>query len=391
MWFNLPKNSNVRKTIQNVVILYLTTTILLVVTMSIYYVQNQKVQIFNLYKKQVDIQASFIIDQLEILHDNIVNEIAIYPQFDDINSAIYDIEKVKIYSTFKEDFIPISKQFVLKNDKYYFIYSIEPYYLGASYLVIQVPKGLVFTQYYTKIILIVLFIILFLFLTSFALVKILLKPLTNNLTQLNRFIKDTTHELNTPLSTILANIEMLNIDDMDSKNIKKIDRIKLGANTISTIYEDLSFLLLYDKEKSNNINLNLSQILLSRIEYFTALSNSKNILFDINIEDDIYFIIDSKQAHRLFDNLISNAIKYSNFNSTIHIVLKENIFYIKDYGIGMSEDEIKQILIRYKRFNDSVGGFGIGYSIIASIIKEYDIHIDIQSQKQKGTKVSLTW
>jgi two-component system OmpR family sensor kinase len=359
--------------------------------MSIYYVQNQKIQIFNLYKKQVDIQAIFIINQLEILHNNISNEVAIYPQFDDIQSAIYDVDNIKIYSTFKQDFIPKDKKYILQDNKYYFMYDIDPYYLGAAHLVIQVPKASIYTQYYTKAILIVLLILIFLFLTSFTLAKILLKPLTNNLTQLNRFIKDTTHELNTPISTILANIEMLNIKDMNEKNIKKINRIKIGANTISTIYNDLSFLLLYNKQNSNDTNLDLSDILKDRIEYFKALSNSKNISLTVNIIDGIILYIDNQKVQRLFDNLISNAIKYSSLNSSIIISLNENYFCIEDYGVGMSEEELNQIFIRYKRFNTNVGGFGIGYSIISSIIQEYNIEIDIQSKKGVGTKVILRW
>ena len=64
---------------------------------------------------------------------------------------------------------------------------------------------------------------------------------------------------------------------------------------------------------------------------------------------------------------------------------------IEDFGIGMDQNEIKNIFTRYKRFNKNVGGFGIGYNIIYSIIKEYNMKLDIKSQKNKGTKVILKW
>ena len=71
MWFRLPKNKSVRKTILNILFIYLFTTILLVVTLSFLYLSNQKEQIFSLHKQQSQIQSNYIIEQLEILHDEI--------------------------------------------------------------------------------------------------------------------------------------------------------------------------------------------------------------------------------------------------------------------------------------------------------------------------------
>ena len=391
MWIEFTQNKTINKTIKNVVYLYLITTIVLVLLISIYYTQNQKKQIFQIYTKQVKIQSDFIKDRLESLHDNIIDEIAIYPRLDNIESAIYDIDKKKIFSTFNQKIYPIDQNFFIKDTFYYFVYNIDPYYLGAAYLVIQVPSGLIFNDYYAKIVLIVSFIILFLVLTSFALVKILIRPLANNVMLLDRFIKDTTHELNTPLSTILANIEMLDLNDLNEKNNKKIERIKIASKTISTIYEDLSFLLLYNKEQSNNENINIAIILNQRINYFTTLAESKNIDFILDIDAKIFLLIDKIKIERVFDNLISNSIKYSKLNSTIFIYLKKNHFTVKDNGIGMDPKEIDEIFTRYKRFNTNVGGFGIGYSIIYSIIKEYNISIEIDSNKNKGTRVTLRW
>ena len=389
MLFKLPKNRYIRKTIINVVTIYLITTILLVFALSFIYIQNQKEQFKDLQTKQTNLEAKHIKEQLEILHDNLINEIAIYPR--DIQSAIYDIDKNLIFSTFKEE-VKLSNESYFFKDKYnYYLYKIDPYYLGAAFLLIQKPMHYNLNNAIVKIIIIVLFVILILIFTSLILAKMLIKPLSDNLDELDKFIKDTTHELNTPISAILNNIEMLNLNTIDEKNIKKINRIKIGATTISTIYDDLSFLLLHDKQKSNNESLNISTILKDRIEYFQILAHMKNIVFEVDIKDDIYLLIDKVKIQRVFDNLISNSIKYSNINSTIKITLDENSFIIYDEGIGMNEDEIKDIFIRYKRFNTSVGGFGIGYNIIHTILQEYNISIDIQSKKDKFTKVTLRW
>ncbi len=395
MLFKLSQNKNIQKTIINVVSIYLITTILLVLTLSYVYIVNQEKSIFLLEQEKIDIQAKYIIDQLEILDDNIVEEVAFYPRVEGIESAIYDVDKNLIFSTFDEKIILFDAKRFIKDDFIYYVYNIEPYYLGAAYLVIQKKKVLEFNSTLKKIAAIVMLIILFLVFTSFLLVKILIKPLSDNVNLLDKFIKDTTHELITPTSTILNNIEVLDLSTIDEKNLKKINRIKIGATTISNIYKDLSFLLLNNRQKSENKNLNISNILNNRIEYFKILADNRKINFSVQIQDNVYSMIDMHRAERLFDNLISNAIKFSNKNSTIHIYLAQNVnqivLSIEDEGIGMENSELNEVFTRYKRFNENISGFGIGYDIINSIVREYDMDIKIISHKNRGTKVILKW
>ncbi len=395
--FKLSKNKCIRKTILNVVSIYLTTTILLVLALSYMYLSNQEKHIISLQQEKIDIHAQQIINELELLDDNIVEEVAFYPRVDHIGSAIYDIDKNLIFSTFNEELSSINQKQFFKDDFIYYVYSVEPYYLGAAYLVIQKQKTYEFNNELTKTITIIIFIILFLILTSFLLVQILIKPLSDNLNLLDKFIKDTTHELITPTSTILNNIEVLDLSKIDEKNLKKINRIKIGATTISNIYKDLSFLLLNNRQKSENKNLNISDVLNQRVEYFKILANNRNVDFKIDIKNNIHTTIDNHRIERLFDNLISNAIKFSSQKGTIFISLSvssnhENIkFTIEDEGIGMKNSELDEIFTRYKKFNENISGFGIGYDIINSIIKEYNISIKIVSSENKGTKVTLIW
>jgi len=393
--FNLPKNKNLRKTVLNVVSVYLITTILLVLTLSYIYLSNQEKHIFTLQQEKVDIQAQQIINELEVLNDNIVEEIALYPRLENIESAIYDIDKNLIFSTFNQNISIFNKKQFIKDNFVYYVYSVEPYYLGAAYLVVQKPKTYELKSTLTKLVSIVVLIILFLVLTSFLLVQILIKPLSDNINLLDKFIKDTTHELITPTSTILNNIEVLDLNSIGEKNLKKINRIKIGATTISNIYKDLSFLLLNNRQKSDNKNLDLSNILFQRVEYFKILADNRKISFIVNIQKEIYAEFDKHRLERLIDNLISNAIKFSSQNGTIFISLNggENgiKLIIEDEGIGMKNSEIDKIFTRHTRLNSNISGFGIGYDIINSIIREYNIDIDIVSGEKKGTKVILRW
>jgi signal transduction histidine kinase len=92
-------------------------------------------------------------------------------------------------------------------------------------------------------------------------------------------------------------------------------------------------------------------------------------------------------------NLISNAIKYSPQNTSIHLAVlesrKETIIQIEDEGIGMSETEANKVFNRYFRGINNIG-YGIGLAIVKQICDLYHIGINVKSEKGKGTKITLS-
>ncbi|MBD3830652.1 MAG: HAMP domain-containing histidine kinase [Arcobacter sp.] len=94
---------------------------------------------------------------------------------------------------------------------------------------------------------------------------------------------------------------------------------------------------------------------------------------------------------KTIDNLISNAIKYNKRKGIVDIKLLENSLTVKDSGIGIESEKIQYIFDRYSRFNSNEGGFGIGLSIVKNIIDEYGMKIDVKSQINEGTSITITW
>jgi two-component system OmpR family sensor kinase len=236
-------------------------------------------------------------------------------------------------------------------------------------------------------------IIAFFFMTllGYFLLQLFLKPMKDALHLLDRFIKDTTHELNTPISAIITNVEMIDVSTLDEKMAKKIKRIDIGAKTISNIYEDLTFLTLDNKIISQNEKLNLTRIVYQRVEYFKTLADVKKIEFNLNIKKDITIFCDVKKISKVIDNLLSNSIKYNKGKGTIFVTLDENYLCVEDTGKGMTEDQVSQLFQRYMRFDKSVGGFGIGLNIVSMIAKEYNFKIDVTSTLKVGTKMEIKW
>ncbi len=226
---------------------------------------------------------------------------------------------------------------------------------------------------------------------GYILLRLFLKPMRDAITLLDEFIKDTTHELNTPVSTIVSNIEMIDRSSLDKKLLKKIDRIDIGAKTISNIYQDLTYLTLGNEIISNNEDIDVEQLVQERVEYFTSLALAKKIKISTKIKEKTILYADKFKISKLLDNLISNAIKYNKIGGEIVVSVEDREFSIEDSGIGIAENDISKMQERYTRFNKSSGGFGIGLSIVSTIAKEYDLNINITSKEKVGTKVSISW
>ena len=377
-----------KKTIFNVLTLYLSSTLLLIATIFTSYYFYQKEQLINSEKELLKKHTFELEDKFLNLHQNSTIKYE-YPRLTNFESAIYNIEKNLIFSTFKNKIDNFDSEFQIIKDKSYYISSVKPYYLGAAYIVIE--KKTLALNISNNLIAIAVIIVFITIITSFFLIKLVLKPLRENLHLLDNFIKDTTHELNTPITTILANIETLDTKNYDEKSLKKFHRIKIASLNISNLYQDLVYLLLNHKTSYQNENLNISNIINERVQYFTIMANAKKIKFNLDVQDNIIFYADKNKFERLVDNIFSNAIKYTKKATTIKVILRASTFCVIDEGKGMSQDEIKSIYEKYRRFDNVQGGFGIGYSIIKSIADEYNIKIMIDSEVGKGTEVTLKW
>jgi len=87
----------------------------------------------------------------------------------------------------------------------------------------------------------------------------------------------------------------------------------------------------------------------------------------------------------MFNNIVSNAIKYNKIGGTINITLKENILKVEDSGIGIKKDRLKDIFKRYYRATKEQGGFGVGLNIVHQICKAYNIKVDVKSTENEGS------
>ena len=370
--------------------LYIVLVTMLLLLLGIFNYQSQEELMFSNQRTILSNHANKQVKALKHLHNEFPQNV-MYPRNYQFNSAIYDIEGKKIFSTLKNPEIDFERQVYRTGEYIQFVKYLDDYYLGAKYLFIEIPEDLTWRdetmsniETFGTVTLVVLAIFGFFF------VKMFLKPMKNSLMLLDDFIKDTTHELNTPISAILANIEMMDMSTMSPKNEKKLSRINVAAKTVSHLYQDLTYLTLNHNRQSKDEWIDLKQLIIDRVEYFAILAGSKKITFNLDLHDSALFI-DGVKIARVLDNLISNAIKYNRREGTIFIVLRKNYLSVQDTGIGIESEKVNEIFERYTRFNSSEGGFGIGLNIVRSIIEEYNLQIDVDSVIKVGTTIKINF
>ena len=387
---DLPQSE--KKTLFRFLSLYVFFTILTLGLISFLYYTMQKEIETSQKTIELNQYANEFIVELKDLHNDKTDTL-IYPRDEKFKTSLYDKEYNLIYSTLSNPKVQLTQISYTNNKIVRYIKNHQEYYLNTQYVIVQIDDD---KEWLNKTIqnIFVYGIIFFIFMIVFGyfLLNLFLKPMKDALHLLDTFIKDTTHELNTPVSTIMTNIELINRDKIEDQYLlKSINRIDIGAKTISNIYDDLTYLLLNHKIVSDNQELNIKDIIEQRVEYFTILANIKKINIVTNLKEDVLLTIDKKKISKLIDNILSNAIKYNKISGSITIALDRNKLKIKDTGRGIDKENLELLFDRYTRFDKSVGGFGIGLNIVKMICNEYNLTIDIKSKLNEGTEVSINW
>ena len=366
--------------------LYLGSSFILMILVAFLYYQNERTLYLDLTKSNMQNVVSQISSKIIFAHmTNKEFDKNYLLKTDDYKISFYDENKNKIFGNL-EDRIDFTKTLMEHQKHFILIDSSTLGHLGVYYIAIK--ENLFFEQI-SKLKMSIVFIFLFIYLIiaiiGFYLAKLFLKPIKDEREKLNNFIKDTTHELNTPISAILMSTES------NTLNEKQIERIRISAKRVSELYKDLTYIFLQNSYDKKSIEIvNLKQIIIDQLEYFQPLAVKKKIDIKLKLEDFEYKI-DKDDFIRIFNNLISNAIKYNKISGTIEIKLENKSLEISDSGIGIEQNKLKDVFKRYYRATTEQGGFGIGLSIVNQICNNYNIKISVNSQLKKGSIFTLNF
>ncbi len=198
--------------------------------------------------------------------------------------------------------------------------------------------------------------------------------------------KEILHELNIPLSTIKANTTMLRRSLKDNeKGIKRIERIENSSKRLERLYSELIYSIKREIEDIEKESFDLVLLIEERVEALKTLDRNPFVIYIPPC--NIY--VDKIGFEKMIDNVLINAMKYSQKDKPITIKLENNILTIKDRGIGMDELELVKIYDRYYQSDNHISGDGIGLSLVKAYCDDENIKIRIYSEKGKGTEVKF--
>jgi len=214
--------------------------------------------------------------------------------------------------------------------------------------------------------------------------KYITKPVEVAFEKQKRFISDSSHELKTPLSVMSANLDML---QMEIGENHRIDAIGGGIHRMNGLIHEL--LTLVRSEQSSRImtDINLSELVEGVILPMEVVAFEKSNRIEYKINPNIHLIGDEEGLRKMVGVLLDNAIKYARENTSIQVSLYlragHKVIEVFNEGIGLEKDQQKRVFDKFYRVDDArqraTGGYGIGLSIVDSVVKAHKGKIIIDS------------
>ncbi|HZF71597.1 FIST N-terminal domain-containing protein [Sulfuricurvum sp.] len=197
------------------------------------------------------------------------------------------------------------------------------------------------------------------------------------------FIKYAVHETNTPLSIIMGNIELYEVEH--GKN-PYLCNIEAAMKNVCTIYDDLSYLLINKTIEYPKHTIDLVDYVRSRVEFFNIVAKKANVSFIFTSPEEEFLIyFNESQLQRIIDNNLTNAIKYTKENEPIYIVIVHDkstckvIFKSKSSEI----ENPNKIFEQFYRESSQQEGFGLGLNLVKEICNNEDVAFQLSSTKEE--------
>lgn len=280
------------------------------------------------------------------------------------------------------------KDFYTKNGITTLVSTSSAMHHGIKYVVIQTDllaknKQVCLKEIVTATLAIALLIVIIAVVLSW----VFLRPLKERAKEIERFVKDAAHELNTPISALMMSLDRLQKKGTFDEKIVK--NLQISTQNLYEIYDSLTYVS-FSHTKFKDEDIDFAEVVRKQIENYSFLSQKKHLCIQSELEATTLTIAPIK-AKLLISNLLSNAIKYSHPGKTITIRLANNRLVVVDEGIGIEQKRLATVFERFMRANTYAGGFGVGLSIVKQIANEYGFAVTIESKVNEGTKVVIAF
>jgi signal transduction histidine kinase len=203
--------------------------------------------------------------------------------------------------------------------------------------------------------------------------------------RLEHLTREVLHEINLPISTIEANIRMLERSLDGERDLRRIERIRASLVRLRRLYDELSYNIKREFHAVKPESFDLAEAVRERVAVHREMERNP---FELRLEP-LGVLVDRIGLEQVLDNLIENAMKYSKADRPIVLVLEGAVLTICDDGVGMDATEIARIYERYYQGDSHSPGEGIGLALVKRYCDESGIGIRIESKPKTGTMVRL--
>lgn len=209
------------------------------------------------------------------------------------------------------------------------------------------------------------------------------------------FSANVSHELKTPLTTVLGYSELIAGGIAKDEDIKGFaEKIAHESSRLIGLIEDIIKLSKLDEQGivDETEPVNLYETAAEVIRELMPHADKNNI--SVSLSGNTSFINGNpSQLYELVFNLCDNAIKYNKPRGSVNVTVKENMLSVEDTGIGISKKDTGRIFERFFRVDKShskaVNGTGLGLSIVKHIALSHNAQIDVESEPGAGTKITV--
>ena len=370
--------------------IYTTLLITVFTVLATLYYHLEKSRMLSEYQLQFQLQSGEILEALAMAPEDFENleELDYY----ELYIGVYDVKRKRMFSNLHTSRVELNKNIYLNEGWIQYVTLIPSSEIGARFLVLESEDdGLWFQEYLVTLLVYALPLFLLLLALGVYLARLFIRPMQESVALLDSFIQESTHELNTPLTTILTNLELLSSEVTAPKSQKNMARAMSAAQTISDIYNTLVMVTLQKELKPQDEKVFIDEMIVERVAYFHTKIEAKELRVTMNLTPRTEVVMDSKLLCSLLDNLLSNAVKYNQLQGFINITLTSTFLSIENGGSKLPVTAYKNLFKPYVRLASSEGGFGLGLHIVSKIVEHYGFEITIQPLESRGTVVRVVF
>lgn len=213
------------------------------------------------------------------------------------------------------------------------------------------------------------------------------------------FVSNMTHELKTPIAIAYsANDALLNYDT-DNDPQKKVTYLNIANRQLKRLGELVENILAMSMERRKTMKLKPETILLrpftEEIAAAQRMRTEKEIIINVNMDDDVSVEADKTHLGNVLNNLIDNAIKYSDDSVTITVSNDNGTISVRDNGIGIPAKSIPFLFNKFYRVphgnRQDVRGYGIGLYYVKSILDKMGWDIEVRSKEGEGSTFTIKY